>query len=527
VVAERCPESIDVGVLYEVLAARGLVYGPSFRCVRELRLGAAEVVARLALDDREAAVADAYRIHPALLDAAFQALIAACRGTASEAGLFMPVHVSRFQYHAPAGRGVTAHCRLVTQTSEAIEGDIVLFDADGNVVADVRGVRCIAVGRRAGGDEIPLDRWLYEYAWEEAESAVGFAEAARFLVFTDRAGVGSALAKYLRSQGAEAVIEAVPGDAFRRLSEEQYQIRRGDAADMLALLSDARAHDCRGVIYLWGSDASLADAAADPTGLRALGDAVTLVQTLAGDALPDGERPRLYVATRDAQQVADRGPLTGLNQAALVGFMRVVAIEHPELRATLVDLDAATSTAAGGRRLGQEVLSASEEDDVALRGGSRYVHRLHRRTEKRAADATVPLATLEAGTAYRLEVGASGSLEKVRFAEFARRAPGENEIELKIRATGLNFKDVLKVLGVMPKIAFEDTHYGGSLGMEASAVVTAVGPGVTGYAVGDEIITLVAGCLASHVLVKTDQLLALPRPAGMSAAEGCAAARPC
>lgn len=519
-IAARCPDTIDLAALYDALAARGLAYGASFRCVRDLRLGTAEVFARLALDGREAAVAGAYRIHPALLDAAFQALIAACRGTVSEAGLFMPVHVERIQYYAPAGSDVNAHCRLITMTEDAIEGDIVLYDADGNVVADVRGVRCVAVGRRADGDEIPLDRWMYEYAWEESESAVAFAESARWLVFADSDGMGSALAKYLRNQGAEDVLEIVPGDAFGRLTDDRFQIRRGDKDDMLAVLAEARAHECRGVIYLWGADPTLADATADPTGLRALGDAVTLVQVLAGDALPEGDRPRLYVATRDAQHVGDTGPISGLHQAALVGFLRVVAIEHPELRATAIDLDPAATAASAARRLGQEVLSASEEDDVALRGGSRYVHRLHRRSEKRATDDSVPLAMLGTGTAYRLEVGTSGSLEKVRFAEFARRAPGENEIELQIRATGLNFKDVLKVLGVMPKIAFEGTHYGGSLGMEASAVVTAVGPGVTGYAVGDEIITLVAGCLASHVLVKTDQLLALPRPAGMSAAEG-------
>ena len=78
----------------------------------------------------------------------------------------------------------------------------------------------------------------------------------------------------------------------------------------------------------------------------------------------------------------------------LVGFVRVVALEQPDLRATLIDLDPESTVAASGRRLGQEILSSSEEDDVALRGANRYVHRLLRRTLPRTGDETVPLATL-------------------------------------------------------------------------------------------------------------------------------------
>jgi NADPH:quinone reductase-like Zn-dependent oxidoreductase len=148
------------------------------------------------------------------------------------------------------------------------------------------------------------------------------------------------------------------------------------------------------------------------------------------------------------------------------------------------------------------------------------VNRLLRRPERRATDALVPLESLPPGSGFALEIGLPGHLDKVRYRAFARRAPRENEIELRIRSAGLNFKDVLKVLGLLDKTALDGTHYGDTLGMEACAVVTAVGPGVTGYRVGDEIVTLVAGCLASHLTVRTDQLLAVPRPSRMTAAEG-------
>jgi NADPH:quinone reductase-like Zn-dependent oxidoreductase/acyl carrier protein len=519
----RCPKAIDIPSLYEALAQRGLNYGPAFQCVRTLQQGASEVFAELALGDAEAKAVDTYRVHPALLDAAFQALIAACAIDGSEPALFMPVSIRQILFHAPVGARTAAHCRLVRQTAEAIEGDIVLFADDGTVSIEVKGLRCLAVGRSDNQSRIPLDRWMYDYTWEISEPAAGFADAARWLVFMDTgmAAVGPALVKNLRNQGAEAVIEVMAGPTFERLGEDRFQIRRGSSEDMAILLAEARVDDCRAIITLWGADPLLNDAALDPAGLNMLGDAMTLVKALErrAAAAESTTSPRLYVATRDAQHVDAKRPVTGLNQAALAGFLRVVAIEQPDLRATLIDLDADMSALAGGRRLCQEVLSASEEDDIALRGTDRYVHRLMRRPELRGKDELVPLANLGREAAFSLEIAVPGSLEKVRYREVPRVAPGENEIELRIRSVGLNFKDVLKVLGFLSKTALDGTHYGKSLGMEASAVVTAVGPGVTGYKVGDEIITLVAGCFGSHVTVRTDQLLSVPRPKTMSAPE--------
>ena len=517
----RCPETIDVARLYGALASRGLEYGPAFQCVRALRRGTDEVVARLALSEAEAAAVDTYRVHPAMLDAAFQALIMACGDGGAEPTLFMPVHIRQVLYHAPVGAAAHAHCRLVRQTVEAIEGDVVLFAADGTVMLDVKGIRCLAVGRRKADAGIPLDRWMYQYAWDPAEPAVGFADAARWLVFTDGGEAGNALVRNLRHQGAEAVVEVMAGDALKRLARDRYEIRRGSADDMAALLAEAGAEQCRGIVHLWGATPPCDAARSDPTGLELLAGAMTLVQALA--AAPAGstgaQRPRLYVATRDAQHVEEDRAITGLDQAALVGLLRVVAIEQPDLRATLVDLDAAMAPATAGRRLAQEVLADSLEDDVALRGTRRYVHRLRRRPERRSGDDLVPIRDLDHDPAYALEITVPGSLEKVRYRELPRRAPAENEVELRIRAVGLNFKDVLKVLGLLSKQDLAGTHCGQTLGMEASAVVTAVGPGVAGFTVGDELITLVAGCLGSHITVRTDQLLALPRPSTISPTE--------
>ena len=82
-------------------------------------------------------------------------------------------------------------------------------------------------------------------------------------------------------------------------------------------------------------------------------------------------------------------------------------------------------------------------------------------------------------------------------------------MELKIRAAALNFKDVLKTLGMLPEKALEHTFHGSRLGMEAAGVVTRVGEAVDEYSVGDPVIASLPGSFSSHVTVPVDSLFAV------------------
>ena len=61
-------------------------------------------------------------------------------------------------------------------------------------------------------------------------------------------------------------------------------------------------------------------------------------------------------------------------QAPAIGLGRVIAGEYPRLRCKLVDLDPEADDGGVGS-LFDEIQSADEEDEVALRGPERYVHR--------------------------------------------------------------------------------------------------------------------------------------------------------
>ena len=92
--------------------------------------------------------------------------------------------------------------------------------------------------------------------------------------------------------------------------------------------------------------------------------------------------------------------------------------------------------------------------------------------------------------------------------------PKSHEIVVAPRATGLNFRDVMYALGVLPEEALEAGFAGPSLGMEAAGIVTSVGADVTGFQPGDEVLCFAPHCFDGHVV--TSASAAAIKPARLS-----------
>ena len=74
------------------------------------------------------------------------------------------------------------------------------------------------------------------------------------------------------------------------------------------------------------------------------------------------------------------------------------------------------------------------------------------------------------GQPYRLEITARGQLDNVILRPAARQQPGPGQVEIRVRATGLNFRDVLNVLDLYPGDP-------GPLGGECAGEITGRRPG--------------------------------------------------
>ena len=105
-----------------------------------------------------------------------------------------------------------------------------------------------------------------------------------------------------------------------------------------------------------------------------LGSALALVQALA--PLP-GELPELWFVTAGAQPMERAAEILATTQAPMWGFARVITKEERGLRTRLVDVSAACD-AVEIDALAREIATPDWEDELALRGETRFARRLHR-----------------------------------------------------------------------------------------------------------------------------------------------------
>jgi microcystin synthetase protein McyG len=97
-----------------------------------------------------------------------------------------------------------------------------------------------------------------------------------------------------------------------------------------------------------------------------------------------GEPVRLWFVTRGAQP-ADGSPVNGAAAASVWGFAHALALEHPELRPSVLDLDPAGSELDHAARL---LLDDGEETGIAMRRGRVLARRIVRATRFAPGDAS-------------------------------------------------------------------------------------------------------------------------------------------
>jgi len=165
----------------------------------------------------------------------------------------------------------------------------------------------------------------------------------------------------------------------------------------------------------------------------------------------------------------------------------------------MIDLGQALRPETAARWLMAELLDPDEEDEVLLADGARYGMRL----ERVALDAPLPVDRLDPALRFRLDFSTPGRLTNLSWYRERRRPPANGEIEIRVRATGLNFRDVMYTMGMLSDEAVEDGFAGATLGLECSGDVVEVGPGVTDFEVGDSVMCFAPACFASHVTTPT------------------------
>jgi NADPH:quinone reductase-like Zn-dependent oxidoreductase/SAM-dependent methyltransferase/acyl carrier protein len=342
-------------------------------------------------------------------------------------------------------------------------------------------------------------------------------EKGGWLIFADSGGIAQKLVELLTLRG-EACILVTPGTGFQCLDRERFQISPDDPADMERLLQAVAASHhpvWRGAIHLWSLDTP----APTETSITSLQRAEVLgchcithfVQALYKNN-SSNRSPRLILVTRAAQPVGQARGSMSIGQAPLVGLGRVIANEHPDLRCKVVDLSI-DDTPDEMQSLVAELWTEDPEEEIALRHWARFVPRLERATTEKIPAERDPAGWKE-NTPFRLQISPSGVIENLSLRETKRQRPGPGQVEIEVCAAALNFRDVMKALGLYPTDG--DDYL--LLGDECAGRIVAVGEGVEDLQVGDEVIAVAPSSLGSYVT--TLAALVMRKPAHMTFEEG-------
>ncbi|KAB5585705.1 hypothetical protein GE09DRAFT_983703 [Coniochaeta sp. 2T2.1] len=166
----------------------------------------------------------------------------------------------------------------------------------------------------------------------------------------------------------------------------------------------------------------------------------------------------------------------------------------------------------------------SKNAEYLLRDGAVLTNRLIDATKINSfihsnfADPDPKLAPLaSAGRPIMLDTSSPGSLSALHFATdpIWSLPMGENEVEVEIKAVGLNFRDVLIAMG---------EHVAACLGNEAAGYVSRVGANVTNVQVRDRVVYMNGlvdgGCLKTYGRQVADAVVKLPDSVSFEDAAG-------
>ncbi|ORA20357.1 type I polyketide synthase [Mycobacterium arosiense] len=476
--------------LFETFADLELAWGPTWSgSLKSLWLGDGESVGDILVGAELAEQLGSEPMHPVLMDLctgvafpAFPALSAAEQGVND---LFLPLRYGQVMLREKMPRRF--YCRARWRSSELNSEtqvfDLDFVDRDGRRLGGIHEFTVKRAPREAllrglGGD---ATRLLYTLGWHEVPAPPG-EEAAEISGTWLIAGFDELAAR---------VPGCIPFD------------RSADPESLGQVLTQAveRGLPFSGVV--WRSKApNGGEGDADPTTGAArleaeianLLSAVHAVQ--GGDVnLPAG----LWIVTERAVATESGEPVDPV-QAALWGLGRTTINEEPALRARLVDCDGSVEAV---HALANLLATPVDEPELAVRQGKLLASRLL--PWARSGHLTVP----RAGD-YVLAPTERGAIDNLRLTEVDVAPPGEGYVQVRVEAAGLNFRDVLNVLGLYPGDP-------GPIGGDFAGVVTQLGAGVTGLEVGQRVYGFMQGAFSSRFNVPA-QLLA-PIPDGVSAVE--------
>lgn len=267
----------------------------------------------------------------------------------------------------------------------------------------------------------------------------------------------------------------------------------GVSASAIHSLADYPEEHPQSVVFLPGIDADPADPIAALT--RRCFDIKACAERI-------GNRPVKVWLLFSGALANGKSPVRPVETGAWA-FSRTLANEFPKLDVRRIDIAPMISAEVVAKQVGSSLTSGTKETELQLCNGT--VRGVRVESLRTAVDAHGSSRRMGA----RLERRALSG-QRVSWQPIERRPPGPTQVEIEVEAAGLNFRDLMWSLSLLPEDMLEDGFSGPTLGLECAGRICRVGSGVQHVKAGDRVMAFAASAFATHVTIEAAQAVKLP-----------------
>ncbi len=498
-VAENLTENRSGEDFYATCEAIGYVYQNRHRVVEHLWWNEREAMSKVVVPAGD----ERYTADPGALDSIIQIFIATHIGTRAPEeidAVIVPVNVQQLIIERPLEGELWTHFTIHDWSEERRTGTMIVQDTEGNVVARIIGITAQKVSAEVlkRSAAVGLDHMLWATEWRPAPKVDAGAAGQVVLLLGQEEAMADALAVRLKGE-KHTVVAVRPGSAFAA-EEGGFRVRPTTPADYTQLLDEVLAAHERidAVACAWALPHTQMSADAAGQAMQqaeALGGAFHLMQALSAK----GVQARVTLVSREAFAIDGSEHGIALPGTGIYGFGNAAQLEF-EAQFPVLRVDLATGNADEIEALAAEITGGDGLSRVALRGADRYSAKL---TPLRQAEENREAMDFPEGDNWQLDTTSRGILDNLYYKPVPAPAPAAGEVQIRVHATGLNFRDVLNALGTYPGDA-------GEFGLECAGVVTATGEGVSHLAVGDRVMANANGSFRRLINYKAEYVTHIP-----------------
>ncbi|MCH7534442.1 MAG: SDR family NAD(P)-dependent oxidoreductase, partial [Bacteroidetes bacterium] len=332
-----------------------------------------------------------------------------------------------------------------------------------------------------------------------------------WLVFADKSGVSEKIIKKLNSQNKNCVV-VHRGKRFDEVHKNVFEIDAKDqeGADQV-IDSVTKKGNFEGIVYAWGLDSVPNDKVNAESISRCEEETSIMMMNIMRklNSTNYEKNPSIWMLLSGTQSINNSPEMVNLSQEGLRGVCRVIVNEFPVFKSTVVDFSSPVQDEEIDEFV-KEIEAEDNVDELAFRGRQRFVLKLERLTMDAITQKAKRLVPAE-GSAYHATMSEYGVLDNLILRETMRKVPMEDEVEVTVKASALNFRDIMIAMGLLSDAAVEGGLFGRTFGLECAGVVSKVGKKVKKVKVGDEVMATAPSCLSGFAYPKAAHVVKKPK----------------